>query len=384
MKKVGLVINFVGVNYGMILQAYATQHYLDKTGLRTAIIKIKKSKGLRSYVSKLKYLTKPMVLKIVLKKRQRKKIVASNPVLRAAQAERKRTADIFAKERFHDVLLFSSEVAAREAAKGYDAVMVGSDQRWNPAAFYGNVSTLMFVPDEVRKISYATSLGVSSIPKHLRKRGKEFLSRIDYLSVREPSGKRIVDSLVGEKAVVVLDPTLLLTKKDWDSLIEKTKLINEPYVFCYFLGDNTEYLEEVRQFCSSHSYKMVVIRNIETYTGEVPDIGDIILEGPSVEEFVNYIRYANVVCTDSFHGTVFSIINHRPFVSFYRTKSTDKNSRNSRIDDLLGGLSLHAHIYSMENSVEEIVGKVIDYNVVDDRLSKLRQDSTSFLNKALK
>ncbi len=295
MKKVGLCISFGGVNYGMLLQSYATQQYLDKAGHSTEIIRINENKGFSSFVSKLRYLTKPMVVKIALNKRRRKKIVANNPILSLAQAERKRNADLFMKERFHDVVFFTSELAAHEAAKDYDAVLVGSDQQWNPGAFYNKVNTLMFVPEEVRKISYATSLGVSSIPKYLRKRGKEFLSRIEYLSVREPSGKKIVDSLVGNKAIVVLDPTLLFTKEEWDSMIERTKLINEPYVFCYFMGDNTEYLREVQRFCVKHSYKMVVIGNIETYTGEVSDIGDIILEGPSVEEFINYIRYANVL-----------------------------------------------------------------------------------------
>lgn len=388
MKKVGLIITLRGVNYGMLLQSYATQHYLDNAGFNTVIIRIKASEGVYSYVSKLKYLlkilTKPLALKISLKKRRRKKIVDRDPVLHAAQVERKRTADIFVKERFHDILYFSSEDTAREAVKAYDAVLVGSDQQWNPSAFYSNTVTLMFVPNEVKKISYATSLGVSSIPKYLTKRGKEFLSRIDYLSVREPSGKIIIDSIVGKKAVVVLDPTFLLTKEDWDSSIKRMKLINEPYVFCYFLGDNAEYIEVVRQFCSNHSYKMVVVRNIETYTGEVSEIGDVILEGPSVEEFLNYIRYASVICTDSFHCTVFSIINHRQFVSFYRTKSSNKNSRNSRIDDLLGELSLQEHIYSMTNGVDEIVEKTINYTAIDERIGKLREDSISFLNKSLK
>ncbi len=218
MRKIGMVIALMGVNYGMILQSYATQWYLDRAGFNTVIIRVEARKGLYTYASKFRYLlrtfTKPMSLRVAFKKRQRRKIVNRNPVLRAAQAERRRAADIFIKERFHDILFFSSEESAGEAVKSCDAVLVGSDQQWNPASFYGNISTLMFVPDEVKKVSYATSLGVSSIPRYLTKRGKEFLSRIDYLSVREPSGKIIVDSLIGEKAVVVLDPTLLLTPED--------------------------------------------------------------------------------------------------------------------------------------------------------------------------
>ena len=387
MKRVGLVITLGGINYGMLLQSFATQQYLDKVGFNTVIIRIQEKRGGYRFASRVGYLlktvTKPLSLKIALNKRKRRKTVNKNPVLQAAYAERKRCANAFIQESFHNIVTFSSEKTASEEVKNYAAVIVGSDQQWNPAAFFSNYVTLMFVPEEVRKISYATSLGVSNIPKYLKKRGRKFLSRIDFLSVREPSGKKIVDSIIGEKAVVVLDPTLLLTGEEWNLLIDCKRPTAKPYVFCYFLGDNIEYLEAVRQFCLDRNYKMVVVRNVETYLGNVNDIGDNIIEAPSVEEFISYIKYANFVCTDSFHCTIFSIINHRKFSSFYRTKSSDKNSRNARIDDFLGELGLQSHIYNISKDIAKIYEQKIEYSEIDKHLDKLRRDSISFLSNAL-
>lgn len=387
-KKVGLVTPIRGVNYGMVLQSYALQYHLDKLGLNPIVIRIEEKKDLDYYVYKLEFflrtVTKPPVLRSIFRKRLRNKKRNRNPILQAAYTARRRKIDAFVRDRFSNILVVSSRAEAREAVKDFDAVIVGSDQQWHPGAFFGYLNTLMFVPDDITKISYATSLGVSSIPKCLEKRGKEFLSRIDFLSVREATGKRIVDSLIGEKAVVVLDPTLLITRNDWDSLVEKKKPLDEPYVFCYLLGDNVEYGSIIKQFCHDQSYKMVTVRNIETYTGKVRDVGDIILEAPSVEDFVNYIRFADVVCTDSFHCTVFSIIYHKQFVTFYRTKPTDKNSRNSRIDDFLGEIGLRNHIYNDGNTVSEIVRSRVNYHAIDSKISKLREMSNQFLANALK
>src|SRR5690606_34975229 len=130
----------------------------------------------------LRTVTKPPVLRSIFRKRLRNKKRNRNPILQAAYTARRRKIDAFVRDRFSNILVVSSRAEAREAVKDFDAVIVGSDQQWHPGAFFGYLSTLMFVPDDITKISYATSLGVSSIPKCLEKRGKEFLSRIDFLS----------------------------------------------------------------------------------------------------------------------------------------------------------------------------------------------------------
>lgn len=385
MGKIGLVLSYKGINYGALLQAYATQHFLDKNEYESVIIDVKHPKeGLKYFVSKLENVLRPMTVRISLNKRKRAKLIRENPILNTAYKQRMQSADSFRKQYLHDVMSFDSVDSATMAVREFDAVLVGSDQQWNPAAFNGEISTLLFVPDSVKKISYATSLGVSSIPKYLYKKGRQFLSRIDYLSVRELSGKRIVDQLIPEKAKVVLDPTLLLAKDDWDEAIPEHIMRKEPYVFCYFLGDNPEQPKLVEDYCKNHNLKMIVVRNVETYTGTVYEEGDEILDGPAVSDFVNYIRGAELVCTDSFHCTVFSIINHKNFVTFYRLKSTDKNSRNSRIDDLLGSLGIEQHICADYMDVEEAIKAKIDYDKVDEKLSAARDDSAEFLIDALR
>lgn len=270
----------------------------------------------------------------------------------------------------------------QEAAKEYVAVLVGSDQMWSPSGLATNFYNLMFVPDEVKKISYAASFGVSKIPAYQRSRTKQFLNRIEYLSVRENSAAGIVRELTGRSALVAVDPTMLLSKEEWEEFSGAEKLIKEKYIFAYFLGHQRKQREEVEKLKVATGLKIVTLRHLDEFVPEDESFGDYAPYKIGPKEFVNLIKNAEYVCTDSFHGSVFSSLFQKQFMTFSRYAENASVSKNSRIVSLLQNLGLEQRHFVNGDIVVEMK-RTIDYIAVEQRRKKLIEDSKQFLNSAL-
>lgn len=125
--------------------------------------------------------------------------------------------------------------ALHKGSLNYDAVVVGSDQVWTPMSLPNKFFNLLFVDDSVHKIAYASSFGVSEIPSFQRKETGLYLDRFYRIGVREERGKEIVEELSHQKATVVADPTLLLTREEWEAEISDARPNeSEPYIFAIF------------------------------------------------------------------------------------------------------------------------------------------------------
>lgn len=384
--KIGLILSHTGINYGMLLQAYATQMYLESKGVQTEILRIQddteSSKKLKKYA---RYLS-PVALKSALMKAKRRNLVKKDPVLRAAFRARSEVGRAFAKERLQNITLLKGfDRAAEYCKENYSCVMIGSDQQWAPACFYSKMNTLMFVPDGVKRASYATSMGVSRIPKNTHKLLKAFISRMDHISVREETGKNIITRVTGREDVkVVPDPTFLLTPDQWEGYIPDKKLYDGKYVFCYFLGNSDLPVKKVIAWAKEEGVKPIFVRNVESYSRKKIDYEDsVVLDAPTVDEFVNYIRHASLVCTDSFHCTVFSIINNVEFATFYRTQSTNKDSRNSRIDDLLARCECINRICKDDALLSSVVETTPDFGKINQIIASTRAVGVHFLEEVL-
>lgn len=384
--KIGLILSHTGINYGMLLQAYATQMYLESKGVQTEIIRIQdNAESPRKLKKYLRYLS-PVALKSALMKAKRRRLVREDPVLRTAFHARSEVGRTFAKERLQNITLLKGfDRATAYCKENYDCVMIGSDQQWAPACFYSKLNTLLFVPDGVKRASYATSMGVSQIPKNTHKLLKNFISRMDYISVREETGKSIITSVTGREDVqVVPDPTFLLTSEQWVNYIPDKKLYDGKYVFCYFLGNSDLPVKKVIDWAKKEGVKPIFVRNVESYSRKKVDYEDsIVLDAPTVEEFVNYIRHADLVCTDSFHCTVFSIINNTDFATFYRTQSTNKDSRNSRIDDLLARCECTNRICTDDTQLSSVVDTALDFDKINQIVASTRTVGVRFLEEVL-
>lgn len=385
MKKVGCVIAYKKNhnNYGTSLQAYAMLKKIEQLGYEVEVI---------NYIKRLTVLQKVRYvfnafrcgeIRYIL----RSSSIAKNQKLHSDYAEglqlRTSAVNNYKKRKieplFHD---FHGYESLHKGSKQYAVVVVGSDQVWTPLSLPNKFFNLLFVDDSVKKVAYASSFGVTEIPKFQHKATSAYLNRFSDIGVREQRGKEIVETLSKKDAVVVADPTLLMSREEWSLEISESKVsITEPYIFCYIISESEEARQGAIELGRNTGLKVYCIRHMEQYRPQDESFGDTALYNVGPNDFVKLISGAEYVCTDSFHCTVFSIIFHRKFMTFYRSLNSSKNSKNSRIDSLFSVLGVpREHIFDGNvNKIESL----IEWDEVDSNLSKLRTQSLSFLKKAL-
>lgn len=381
MKKVGLCVRYDCNNYGSMLQILATQEAIKKVGWSYEIIRYDKKTPL-FLIMNITRVFNPYFMRGKIMNFSKKRKLNAHIDIKQKNSERLRLFLEYRKKYigpysrvckgYKNLVKFVGE---------YDAVMVGSDQLWTPAGIKSKFYNLLFVPDSIKKVSLATSFGVSEIPASQRKETKKYLKRIDCLSVREIQGKKIIKELTGRDALVALDPTLLLSGSDWEQIFPVEKIEKEPYIFAYFLGKNPAHRDEVEKLKKVTGLKIVTCPHMDEFVEGDESFGDEKRYDVNPIDFLNLIRGAEYICTDSFHGSVFSILNHKKFLTFNRFDESEKQSRNSRIDSLFELLGLNERRYK-KDIVEEIQQE-ISYSDVDSRLVYYRNSTFEFLDSAL-
>lgn len=382
-KKVGLAIVTYTINYGTYLQAFATQEYIKKIGYETEIINIESvikdvEKRRRKYFfSRLLNFSEVKSYLPAIKLLVNKKI---NKKFRGYYLRRKKKFDEFHDRFFKIGPICDSWSGLESRCLNFSSVVVGSDQLWRPANIAGNFYTLNFVPKNINKISYATSFGLNEIRKKQRDTVRSFLDRIQFLSTREESGATIIKACTGRVASVVCDPTMLLTSKEWNSYAGVNPLVEDKYVFIYMLNDNKKQRQYIKNFAKQKSLKIVgvlhgagFVKGDDKFVDEAPaDIGPF--------EFLNLIKNASYVFTDSFHGSVFSILFEKQLFVFKRFSDKNKMSTNSRVINLLSRLGLSNRLIEKET---KCYPEDIHYKKVNEKLSLFRKYSEHFLTEAL-
>lgn len=381
--KIGLCMSFKNAddNYGMILQAFSTQQIVEKLGYETEIIDYKRTNW--KHIRITPFLI-PFFMSEFTRRKKSKGEKQNDEIHLQNIRQRNISANAFRDKNFHNIVECTGIDALEKKALSYNGVLVGSDQLWLPTVAFSNFYTLRFVPSFINKISYATSLGVSSYPWYCKSSAVNYWKRINHLSVREQQGKEIIQNLCNVPVEVVLDPTYLLTSNDWLDRIPLNNEIAEKYILCYFLGDNKFHKETARKFADLTHLKLVSILSPESYSDIDISYADEIIMGKGPDVFINLIRNAEYVFTDSFHGVAFSIINKKQFYVFYRTPVGSKESRNSRIDNILSKFGLQDRIVTEDNCTPLYDDTIIDYDSVHSILEKERIRSLKFLADSLK
>lgn len=383
-KKIGCVIAYTEGhnNYGTSLQGYAMLKKIQQLGYEVEVIKYIKR---LSTWQKIKFVVNALRAgewKNIQHRLTSKKMLKKYPVYAAGIAERTTAVNAYKQKKliplFHEYIGYD---ALHKGSLNYAAVVVGSDQVWTPMSLPNKFFNLLFVSDSVRKVAYASSFGVSEIPSFQRKATGAYLDRFYKIGVREQRGKEIVEELSHQKATVVADPTMLLSREEWEQEIADAHTTTEElYIFCYFLGTNQEARKAAKELKEKTGYKIITIRHMDEYVPEDELFGDEAPYNVDPNDFVKYISRAAYVCTDSFHCTVFSILFHRQFMTFYRFAEGSKTGRNSRINSLFDLFELQERLY--KGDINKITNP-IDYNSVDEKLSELRKESIYFLNECL-
>lgn len=335
-------------NYGNRLQNYAIQTMCNKFGYK--IITLKNS----VYTNTKKY----YFLRLIKNMTYNGSYSSNN--------QRK-----YAFKEFNKNIVFSKyNVCPLLKKVKYDYVLCGSDQVWNPTfGRFRDVDLLSFV-EPSKRISFSASFGISELPKQYHEKAKKELSKFKAISVREDAGKKIIEDVVGRNDVEVLvDPTMLLNADEWDKVSKKPKMLkNNKFILNYFLGELSEQRKnEINRVAKENDCEVINIldKNSSFYAC-----------GPS--EFLYLEKHAFLICTDSFHSSVFAILYNRPFIVFDREDNIV--SMNSRLETLLSKFKLENRKYCGKITKNDLS---CDYQESYKILDKERDKAINWLKKAL-
>lgn len=364
-KKIAIMTWFTHRNYGTALQAVAISKVIKDNGYEPSLI---------NYQPKRAYEKRLNLSQIIGKAKS--KIIKKNQAFLSEERESLYLQFLNENVTVTEPLRTQPELISLNGK--FDAFVCGSDQIWSPLS-YNDKYFLSFVSNTKKMVSYAPSFGTIKFgDENVKKSVSKLVKRFDHLSVREKQGAKIIEELTGKKADVVLDPTLLLDSDKWDKITDKkTEEINAlgEYIICYFLGDEKKYLKRVKKISKENNipYYIIPVKNRHLKLKNVLPFE----VGP--ESFVQLIKHAKYVCTDSFHGVAFSVNYNVPFSVFKRFLDKDKQNQNSRIFNILQLLGLEERIDGCGNPVAFNV----DYFSANQKLKEQRQISLDYLIKSL-
>lgn len=389
MRKIAIVSCYFQHNYGSMLQAYATQMALDKLGYENETINISGFNG-EIRKAKLLYFAKASLTSdILLSKLGMAKNVLIKKFSKNRYASlckiRSEKFDTFSRKQFKLSTKYNSKAELGNKCKdNYSSVLVGSDQLWLPGNIAADYYTLNFVPETVNSIAYATSFGQSRLPKDSTKKAEIFLKRIKHIGVREESGQKLVREIINRDVPVVCDPTLLFTGDEWMKIQEKEPLVKGKYILCYFLGNNPPHREFSKRLKAETECKIVALTHLDEFVKSDEGYADETPYDIDPADFLNLVRNAEYVCTDSFHCTVFSILYKKKFFAFRRYSRNTIHSTNSRLDTLFSMSGISGRMLSGNENISDCLNIEVDFDVVHENLEKIRQKSYDYLINALK
>ena len=370
MKKLTVITLQNVRNYGSALQALATQKVFQNLGCDVDFINYNKH-GKLSYLDRAGMFTKNkgLAAKLVYPVVLIPSFIKEDKVFKA-----------FLKKHLNQQ---GKEYACMDDFKDFpitsDVYCTGSDQTWNSGWNNGILPELFlrFVPDNVKKISYAASIGKNKLDDWEVEETKTLLSRYQYISVREASAKDIIEKQLGlPSATHVLDPTLQVTRDFWLSILGnsyKPKYEKGKYVLIYQLNTNPKFDQYAKYFARRKGWKLVRFC-VRHYQGLRCGKAELI---PNVEDFVGLIANAGCVITDSFHATAFSCNMNVPMICIY---PNDYSSRLASLLELVGLKHRHLTDYNDFSFVENTA---VDFSQVNEVLDRERKVGYDYLIKAL-
>ena len=381
MKDVAILTKYYkNYNYGGMLQGYALYSIIKSLGYSVDIISYDVGKNANSVYPSIIQQTKQYGVGAAIPKVAEKIIAKGKYFIKDILEERVKLFDEFEENIEADTNLYDDD-SINKLKREYKVFVSGSDQIWNPNAVR-NLYLQTFVSESYRKISYAASIGRDDFSDYEASVMIPAISGFGTISVREKTAKKLLEKYLSQPVSTVLDPTFLLSIEDWNK-VSTERLVNGKYALVYFFSDSLEVRKRAQKFCKDRGLELIFI----PYAKQVYNLFDSKGPGKRVNEvgpreFISFIKNAEFVFTDSFHGAVFSLIHQVPFAVFERNKSGHV-SMNSRLYDLLDLFQERDRLVSVDDF--ERVAKLASINA--DRIKKIlsmnRTTSLQFLNDSI-
>ncbi len=384
MKAAIITHYYKSKNYGGTLQAYAMCKAIEKLGYTAEQLCFTSEKEMSSEIPKQEKKLKIKKLKIAVK------VLVYNILCFVRHPKvynmlRQRSKAVFM---FNQNVIPHSRECYKESdiinsVKSYDLFITGSDMVWSPDMF-SDTFFLNFVPVDIPKFSYAPSIGVTSLTDKEQKIFRSFLKSYQAVSVREHNAISLLKKISPVSVEWVLDPTLILEREEWDEICSK-RIIKEPYLFCYFLGNNIESRKSAEEYAKAQNLKLVTIPYLlGGYRRCDCNFGDIQLSKISPPDFISLIRYSEAVFTDSFHACVFSFLYQRDMFAFRRNAEDRWGSRIYSFLELIGCVSRYCDTHEKESMDYIETLPKIDYKTPFVDFEIIKKKSLDYLEKNLR
>lgn len=356
--KIGIITFHFPVNYGAVLQTFALSNALESLGHEVEVIDYRPKYHTKKYGYSWRYCG----------------LHLSNFILPGL----KKRFDLF---RINNLKLSDKIYSTIEDLKGNppecDAYVCGSDQIWNPdITNFDPAYFLKFGNKSVRRISYAASFGKGELSDEEKKKIKPYVDELDFISIRENSGVDILKTIKNNSVQCVLDPTLLI---DDYSSIERPVLFNEEYVLVINLQNNSLLRDVSNHVYRESGLKCIVLNNFSMKRWQQKGCKRY----PSPGKYISLVKNANFIVTNSFHGTIFSILFKKNFISTALLGVAAQ--KNVRITDLLKACKLETRFIDRFNPdmVSKNVTQRIDWEEPIKTIEGQREKSIDFIINAL-
>ena len=272
-----------------------------------------------------------------------------------------------------------------EVVEDTDLFVTGSDQIWNP--YCGGFNPMMFVEfgGDKKRIAYSSSISQPELPASIALRIKEDLEKFSHIAVRELRSVELLKELLHREDIkLVVDPTYLLSAKEWEEFGNRAQIefeIPKRYIFCYFVGDKRstfyeQMVQDTKQFTGINE-----VITLECYNRSLNYGNGRLYKDAGPYEWVYLLQHASYICMDSFHATVFALKFGKEFVHALKNEDSETGSQNTRMYDILGryGLLYKLYIDHMRTDWQ----KLIDYDRVSPIMIKEIEASMNYLNNAI-
>ena len=370
-KNIAIVTWLGNGNYGTSLQSFALHKKLQVLGYNVCFLKYVQSSF--NYKNFIKF----VLSKIRIDSDNWKSLIF-RPLVSAKQAKLSR----FISENYNIHKPINTKRELQKLLAETDVFVTGSDQIWNTKYHFDPFFFLEFAGNS-KRIAYASSIGLQDFPEEHKAKLKTLLASFSHIGLRETTAVNAVSNLLKRDDVIqVLDPTFLLDSQEWTYVSASAMIeceVPKKFIFCYLIGNNEEYKEQLKKVMKYTGIKDVVI----IPAAENMDFcveGALVYHDAGPLEFIKLIKESLFVCTDSFHATALSLNFNKNFVEFMRFKDADNASQNSRIYDVLSHYDLMDRIYSDKTTEWS---RNIDFTYSNKQLEEDRKKSLDYLVNAI-
>lgn len=358
------IVTWLGTgNFGTSLQSYALHEFLKQRGYNVYLIKefsdndFTPKNRLKHYINRKKSFIK-IFIKSLIYKTNEQKIYSFN-------------------KKNYNLKEIANKKQKKQLVDDTDIFITGSDQIWN---CYNSFSPFMFLSfaEKKKRIAYASSIGTKEFPPFCAEEVKKLLTCFQHIGVREKSIVKYLNDFLGRRDVTqVLDPTFLLNANQWINFSNKANInitvSNNKYIFCYFIGRNPIYAEQLDVIRKSTKINNVILIPSLEYN-DINFKNCTIYKKAGPYEFAKLLKDSSLVCTDSFHACALSINLSKEFIVFKRFNDNDPKSQNSRIYDMLSAYNLEGNIYD-----KNFIFSKTNYEPIQTKLNIDRNNSINYL-----